>query len=290
MNVPVSITQFAKQAKSLPLNKIIKSQDFKIKELSEDALISEADEIITPSNFGTELDYLTRFVMLADDHAFDLANIELKRYLDHGLITPAEFIRVINKEEKLGRLTENISEVDDIPDKVFRLALDICAWEVAFRTNKYIKPTVYPDSVTIRNMKVMMKRIENFFDQFGWPTRDAFGASTKNGYLSGDGDYLLKNTIVALKASNKTTMQIYWVRQLLLYYTLGFYNHFNDEKIDRLIIFNARVDMVFYINVADIDQSVFEFVNDAAEKQSIVNEKLIKQMIGIDQSIIYGEI
>ena len=196
--------------------------------------------------------------------------------------SPAEFIRVINKEEKLGRLTENISEVDDIPDKVFRLALDICAWEVAFRTNKYIKPSVYPDRVTIKHMKVMMKRIEDFFDQFGWPTRDAFGASTKNGYLSGDGDYLLKNTIVDLKASNKTTMQIYWVRQLLLYYTLGFYNHFNDEKIDRLIIFNARVDMVFYINVADIDQSVFEFVNDAAEKQSIVNEKLIKQMIGID--------
>ena len=282
MNMPVSITQFAKQAKSLPLNKIIKSQDFRTKHLSEDALISEADEIITPSNFGTELDYLTRFVMLADDHAFDLANIELKRYLDHGLITPAEFIRVINKEEKLGRLTENISEVDDIPDKVFRLALDICAWEVAFRTNKYIKPSVYPDRVTIKHMKVMMKRIEDFFDQFGWPTRDAFGASTKNGYLSGDGDYLLKNTILDLKASNKTTMQIYWVRQLLLYYTLGFYNHFNDEKIDRLIIFNARVDMVFYINVADIDQSVFEFVNDAAEKQSIVNEKLIKQMIGID--------
>lgn len=282
MNVPVSITQFAKQAKSLPLNKIIKSQDFRTKHLSEDALISEVDEIITPSNFGTELDYLTRFVMLADGHAFDLANIELKRYLDHGLITPVEFMRVINKEEKLGRLAENISEVDDIPDKVFRLALDICAWEVAFRTNKYIKPTVYPDRVTIKHMKVMMKRIEDFFDQFGWPTRDAFGASTKNGYLSGDGDYLLKNTIVDLKASNKTTMQIYWVRQLLLYYTLGFYNHFNDEKIDRLIIFNARVDMVFYINVADIDQSVFEFVHDAAEKQSIVNEKLIKQMIGID--------
>lgn len=282
MNVPVSITQFAKQAKSLPLNKIIKSQDFRTKHLSEDALISEVDEIITPSNFGTELDYLTHFVMLADDHAFDLANIELKRYLDHGLITPAEFIRVINKEEKLGRLTENISEVDDIPDKVFRLALDICAWEVAFRTNKYIEPTVYPDSVTIRHMKVMMKRIENFFDQFGWPIRDAFIASTKNGYLSGDGDYLLKNTIVDLKASNKTTMQIYWVRQLLLYYTLGFYNHFNDEKIDRLMIFNARTDMVFYINVTKIDKSALEFVNDAAEKQSTVNEKLIKQMMEID--------
>lgn len=120
------------------------------------------------------------------------------------------------------------------------------------------------------------------FNEYGWPTRDAFGASTKNGYISGDGDYLLKNTIVDLKTSNKATMQIYWVWQLLLYHTLGFYNHFNDEKIDRLMIFNARADIVFYIDVVDIDQSVFEFVNDAAEKQSWVNEKLIKQMIGID--------
>ncbi|WP_248616419.1 hypothetical protein [Lactobacillus amylovorus] len=242
----------SKQAKSLPLNKIIKSQDFKIKHLSEDALISEADETITPSNVGTELDYLTRFVMLADDHAFDLANIELKRYLDHGLITPVEFMRVINKEEKLGRLTESISEVDDIPNEVFRLALDICAWEVAFRTKKYIKLTVYPDRVIIKHMKVMMKLIEDFFDQFGWPMRDAFIASTKNGYLSGDGDYLLKNTLVDLKASNVTKMQPYWVCQLLLYYTLGFYNNHNKEKIDHLMIYNARTDTVFYIDVADV--------------------------------------
>lgn len=147
----------------------------------------------------------------------------------------------------------------------------------------------YPDEITIQHLKQMMKRTENFFNEYGWPMRDAFGASTKNGYISGDGDYLLKNTIVDLKTSNKATMQIYWVWQLLLYHTLVFYNHFNDEKIDRLMIFNARADIVFYIDVVDIDQSVFEFVNDAAEKQSWVNEKLIKQMIGIDQLIIYGE-
>lgn len=75
-------------------------------------------------------------------------------------------------------------------------------------------------------------------------------------------------------------MQIFWVRQLLLYYTLVFLNHLNDEKIDRLMIYNARADMIFYADMADIDDSVFEYVNDAAEKQSQVNEKLIKQMMG----------
>lgn len=38
--------------------------------------------------------------------------------------------------------------------------------------------------------------------------------------------------------------------------------------------------MIFYADMADIDDSVFEYVNDAAEKQSQVNEKLIKQMMG----------
>lgn len=46
------------------------------------------------------------------------------------------------------------------------------------------------------------------------------------------------------------------------------------------MIYNARADMIFYADMADIDDSVFEYVNDAAEKQSQVNEKLIKQMMG----------
>lgn len=75
-------------------------------------------------------------------------------------------------------------------------------------------------------------------------------------------------------------MQIYWVRQLLVYYTLGFYNHFNDKKINSLMIFNARTDTVYYVKIADIDKAVFEFVNDAAEKQSKKNEQVLK-LLGI---------
>lgn len=280
MEIPISITHFAKQAKALPLDKIVKSKDFTTVHLSEEAMIPLAGETITPSNVGTVVDYLTRYVLLADEQAFDLANIELKRYLDRGAISPADFMKVIGEEEKIGRLTENIANVDDIPDEVFSLTLDVCSWEMAFRSGHYIKPRRYPDKTTIAHMKIMLKRIENFFNEYGWPIRDAFVASTKNQCLVGDGDYLLKNTLVDLKVSNKTKMQPFWIRQLLLYYTLGFYNHLNDEKIDRLMIYNARTDMVFYIGVADIDKAVFEFVNDAAEKQSLINAQLIGRMVG----------
>ena len=61
---------------------------------------------------------------------------------------------------------------------------------------------------------------------------------------------------------------------------LGFYNHFNDEKINCLMIYNARTDTVYYVKIADIDKAVFEFVNDAAEKQSKKNEQVLK-LLGI---------
>lgn len=280
IDIPVSITHFVKQPKFLPVNKIIRSRDFTVNHLSENALISEDDETITPSNFRTVLDYMTRCILLSDDHTFDLANIMLKRYLDQKLITADDVAETFDKELMLNQVPEKISNIDDIPDEAFDLATDIYAWEIAYRIGNYVVPTQYPDQITVQHMKLMMKRIENFFNEYGWPTGDAFGASTKNGYLSGDDDYLLKNTLVDLKASNKTTIQIFWVSQLLLYYTLVFLNHLNDEKIDRLMIYNARADMIFYADMADIDDSVFEYVNDAAEKQSLVNEKLIKQMMG----------
>ena len=280
--IPNSITRFAKQAKSLPLDRIIRPSEFHVDHLSKDALIPEDDETITPSNFGTLLDYLTRYILLGDINAFDLPNIELKRYLDAGLISSDYFDEIMDKEKSLEPLVEKAANIDEIPDEVFNIGLDICAWAIAFRSGTYRKPVNYPNQITIENLKLMLKRIEMFFWKYGRPSVTAFTASTKNGYLSGDGDYLLSHTIIDLKASNKTTMQPYWVRQLLLYYTLGFYNHFNDRVIKRLMIYNARVDTVFYINVSKIDKSVFEFVNDAAEKQSLVNEKLINQVNGLE--------
>lgn len=45
------------------------------------------------------------------------------------------------------------------------------------------------------------------------------------------------------------------------------------------MIFNARTNTVFFIDIADIDQSIFEFVYDAAEKQSKINERKLRKYI-----------
>ena len=46
------------------------------------------------------------------------------------------------------------------------------------------------------------------------------------------------------------------------------------------MIFNARTDTVYFVKIADIDESEFEFVNNAAEKQSKKNEQVLK-LLGI---------
>jgi hypothetical protein len=280
MEIPIKISQFAKMPKLLPLNKIIRSKAFTAKQLGTVGMISKDDETIAAGDVGTMVDYLTRAILLTD-YAFDVANIQLKKDFDQGLVSPDDLVKVVDERERLKKIAKATSEIDDLPDEVFKMARDVCAWEEAYRSGMYVKPETYPDKVTISHIGEMLKRVEHFFEEYGWPTRDAFIASTKNNCLAGEGDYLLKDILVDLKVSNAQSMQIYWVRQLLVYYTLGFYNHFNDEKINCLMIFNARIDTVYFVKIADIDESEFEFVNNAAEKQSKKNEQVLK-LLGIN--------
>lgn len=80
MEIPIKISQFAKMPKLLPSNKIIRSSAFTAKQLSTTGMISKDEETISAGSVGTMVDYLTRSILLADDHAFDVANIQLKRF------------------------------------------------------------------------------------------------------------------------------------------------------------------------------------------------------------------
>ena len=101
MKLPITITQIAHQPKILPLNKIIKSSDFTIKQLSQNAFISKEDENIRPTEVGTIVDYLSRYVLLADEHAFDVANAKAKQDLIHGIIPVKEYKKLLDQEERL---------------------------------------------------------------------------------------------------------------------------------------------------------------------------------------------
>lgn len=202
-----------------------------------------------------------------------LLMLQMLKDLIHGIIPVKEYKKLLDQEERLRYLVKDLSDVDSLSDEAIYLATDICAWEDAFRSGRYVKPKIHLDKLTTGHIRTMIQRVEKFFEEFGWPTK------TENGFVSGDGDYLLKHTLLDLKVSVKTTMQISWVRQLLLYYTLGFYNHFNKEDIERLMIFNTRTNTVFFIDIANIDQSVFKFVYDVAEKQSKINERELRKYI-----------
>lgn len=47
------------------------------------------------------------------------------------------------------------------------------------------------------------------------------------------------------------------------------------------MIYNARTDTVYFVKIADIDKTVFDFINDTAEKQSKENERVLK-WLGIE--------
>ena len=82
-------------------------------------------------------------------------------------------------QDQLKKIAKATSEIDDLPDEVFKMARDVCAWEEAYRSGMYVKPETYPDKVTISHIREMLKRVEHFFEEYGWPTRDAFITSTK---------------------------------------------------------------------------------------------------------------
>ena len=46
------------------------------------------------------------------------------------------------------------------------------------------------------------------------------------------------------------------------------------------MIFNARTDTVYFVKIADIDESVFEFVNNTEKKKKKKNEQVLK-LLGI---------
>ena len=166
MEIPIKISQFAKMPKLLPLNKIIRSSAFTAKQLGIVGMISKDDETIAAGNVGTMVDYLTRAILLTD-YAFDVANIQLKKDFDQGLVSPDDLVKVVDEKERLKKIAKATSEIDDLPDEVFKMARDVCAWEEAYRSGMYVKPETYPDKVTISHIREMLKRVEHFFEEYG---------------------------------------------------------------------------------------------------------------------------
>lgn len=126
-----------------------------------------------------------------------------------------------------------------------------------------------PDESTINNIRIIIQRCLTFWEKFGPIVEEHFtfeGDGTETGYTdtvdSGDGDYLTKDTMWDLKVSkaepkNKHTLQ------LLMYYIMGKHSGMDVYKdIDKLGIFNPRLNTVYILKVEDIPAEIIKTVED----------------------------
>lgn len=90
--------------------------------MNPNTVISKEDENIRPTEVGTIVDYLSRYVLLADAHAFDVANAKAKQDLIHGIIPVKEYKKLLDQEERLRYLVKDLLDVDSLSDEAIYLA------------------------------------------------------------------------------------------------------------------------------------------------------------------------
>ena len=114
---------------------------------------------------------------------------------------------------------------------------------------------INPNEATIENIRTMVKRSINFFDEYGPITVDGF-TFEPNGYTetvsAGDGDFLTADTlwdfkVTKSKPTNKHTLQ------LLMYWIMGQHSGKPEYKnLTKLGIFNPRLNTVYLLDMGNV--------------------------------------
>lgn len=266
-----------------PKGGYIKPSAFKKFEIHDGIVLNE-NENIHSSIVGMTVDYLTRFIIGANLHdAFEVS------------LRGASIAELMGQENSLltaEKLLRGIIGIDDasVVNACKLVTFDV--WQrnplAALMAKSYNDTN--PDKATIQNIQTLVKRSNTFFEEYGYPIKDGFtfepvkedelahnkmlktGKGTYGGYTaivsSGDGDFLTEDTmwdfkVTKSKLTNKHTLQ------LLMYWIMG--QHSGQEiykKINRLGIFNPRLNIVYLLDIKDISNDIINVV----EKEVICYE------------------
>ena len=263
-----SVTQRIKQINQ-PYGGYLKPSMFKTRQLnSKDNLYP--GENINPGIVGMAVDYLTRFILTNNkEEAFKIS-------LDGAVI--AQENNVKNAIEHANKL---LGAIKDLDDESIVNACALVGYDVWFRNTKAAIlannniPKI-PDSHTIENIRIMVKRSLDFFEQYGPITKNGFTFQANSeelitdkqngGYTltvdSGDGDFLTKDTLWDFKVS-KNKLKNEQTLQLLMYWIMGQHSQQNIYKnIDKLGIYNPRLNVVYLLEVDKIPQDIIKAVED----------------------------
>lgn len=145
-------------------------------------------------------------------------------------------------------------------------ACKLVGYDVCFRAGiRGYKPVgeINPDSDTIGNIVIMVKRSLVFWKKYGPIIKDGF--TFEGGYTdivsSGDGDYLTKDTLWDFKVSKEEPRSKYTL-QLLMYYIMGYHSiHPEFKKIEKLEIFNPRKNKIYIADISSISSETIEKIS-----------------------------
>ena len=166
----------------------------------------------------------------------------------------------------LGNAKKLLKGIKGLDNESVSNACKLVGYDVCFRAGVIgYKPVdeIKPDSDTIENIVIMVKRSLAFWKEYGPITKDGF--TFEGGYTdivsSGDGDYLTKDTLWDFKVLKEEPKSKYTL-QLLMYYIMGCHSiHPGFQKIEKLGIFNPRKNKVYIASISLIDQEIIEKVS-----------------------------
>lgn len=230
-----------------PRGGYIKPSEFKTIELNDGQVLNDKENIHA-SIIGMAVDYLTRLMIGSDLlEAFKIS------------------VKGVNSAIRLGATTideakKYLSGIDGLNDDSIINACKMVTFDVWYRNpvNAPLAKTakeINPNEATIENIRTMVKRSINFFDEYGPITVDGF-TFEPNGYTetvsAGDGDFLTADTlwdfkVTKSKPTNKHTLQ------LLMYWIMGQHSGKPEYKnLTKLGIFNPRLNTVYLLDMGNV--------------------------------------
>lgn len=230
-----------------PRGGYIKPSEFKTIELNDGQVLNDKENVHA-TIIGMTVDYLTRFMIGADlSEAFKIS------------------VKGVNSAIRLGATTIDESKkylrgINGLDGDSIINACKMVTFDVWYRNpvNAPLAKTakeINPDEATIENIRAMVKRSVNFFDEYGPITVDGF-TFEPNGYTetvsTGDGDFLTADTlwdfkVTKSKPTNKHTLQ------LLMYWIMGQHSGKPEYKnLTKLGIFNPRLNTVYLLDMSNV--------------------------------------
>lgn len=253
-----SVTGRVKEVKQ-PRGGYIKPSEFDVINLNDGNVLND-NENVHASIIGMVVDYLTRLVMSGD--LVDSFRIS---------ITGSAYAAKRNGERVLKEAYGYLRNINGLDDNSIINACKMVTFDVWYRNPmaallaKQAKD-INPDSATIENIRIMVKRCVSFFETYGPITVDGF-TFEPNGYTetvsAGDGDFLTSDTLWDFKVSkskptNKHTLQ------LLMYWIMGQHSGKEEFKnITKLGIFNPRLNNVYLLEMSKVSgETIAEIEKD----------------------------